>query len=72
MPGSPGGKPAGVACLHLSAGYRCLIYTSPERPAVCARFAAEPDACGQTREHAMVYLAELKRLTAAAMRDPCV
>ncbi len=63
IPGMPGGKPAGVRCLHLTDDYLCRIYDQPDRPAVCAALRPEPEMCGDSREHALAYLAELERLT---------
>ncbi len=54
LPGMPGGKPAGVACVNLDPeSYRCRIWESPEYPDVCHRFTAEPAACGSSRAEAM-------------------
>ncbi len=60
----PGGKPAGVACVQLTAELRCAIFGRPERPAVCAALRPAPDMCGATREHAMQWLRVLERQTA--------
>jgi Fe-S-cluster containining protein len=57
FPGHPQGKPAGVRCCHLDAALRCDLYGKPERPAVCASFAAEPLMCGGSRDEALVTLA---------------
>ena len=60
IPGMPGGKPAGVRCIHLLDDYRCAIYNTPEKPKVCSDFKAEPEFCGRTREEAiLIYLSEL-------------
>ena len=56
----PEGKPAGVACIHLSESYSCLIYDHPERPAVCEKFKADPDVCGTSREEALILLGFLE------------
>ncbi len=60
IPGMPEGKPAGVKCIHLTDDYRCAIFTHPDRPEVCARFLAEPEICGKTREEALQILFELE------------
>ena len=60
IPGMPGGKPAGVRCIHLTEDYRCAIFNSPERPGVCDRFKAEPEVCGESREDAMMILSSLE------------
>jgi Fe-S-cluster containining protein len=61
IPGMPGGKPAGVRCLHLLDDYRCALYYSPERPVVCGDFKAEPDFCGKSREEALQILYNLSK-----------
>ena len=43
------GKPAGVACVHLDAAYRCRLFGSPERPPCCSG-----------RDAALVWLAALE------------
>tara|TARA_R110000796_G_scaffold35700_2_gene91582 strand:- start:553 stop:738 length:186 start_codon:yes stop_codon:yes gene_type:complete len=60
----PNGKPAGVRCLHLQADRRCAIFHSPERPAVCAGFSAEPSVCGDSVEEAMQIISWLEDETA--------
>ena len=59
IPGMPGGKPAGVRCIHLTDDYRCDIYNDPAKPAVCSDFKAEPEFCGSNREEAMNILFKL-------------
>lgn len=63
IPGMPRGKPAGVRCVQLDAANRCLIFGKPERPAVCHSLKPLLEMCGESREHAMSYLARLDRLT---------
>jgi hypothetical protein len=48
----PGGKPAGVRCIHLLDGNICALFNHPSRPKVCDDFRAEPDFCGSTNEDA--------------------
>ncbi len=60
IPGMPSGKGSGVPCVHLDADYRCLIYSSPERPAVCANLLARFEMCGNTRDEALEYLTNLE------------
>jgi len=60
----PDGKPAGVRCVQLDAAGRCRLYGRPERPAVCAELAPAPDMCGDSRAHALAWLARLERATA--------
>ena len=69
IPGHPGGKPAGVRCVQLSADYHCLIYDDPRRPAVCIRFHASPETCGSSREEALRLLARLELETAPEADD---
>jgi hypothetical protein len=63
IPGMPGGKPAGVRCVQLTAANRCAIFGRPERPAVCGNLRAEPAMCGDDRSHAMRWLTELEAAT---------
>jgi len=63
IPGLPGGKPAGLRCIHLTSDLRCAIWGQPERPAVCAAFPFKADHCGASRNEALRLLAELERLT---------
>jgi hypothetical protein len=55
----PGGKPAGVRCIHLMDDYRCNIYNDKGYPPVCAGFNAEKEFCGNDREEAMRILYSL-------------
>jgi Fe-S-cluster containining protein len=57
IPGMPDGKPAGVRCIHLTPALRCGIFTSPDRPAVCAALMPEPEMCGRDRDEALATLA---------------
>ena len=63
LPGLPGGKPAGVACPHLDEALRCRLFGRPERPAVCGSLSPRPEMCGETREHALLFLAHLEHAT---------
>lgn len=60
----PGGKPAGVRCVQLDEEERCRLFGRPERPAVCASLAPQPQMCGTSRGEALAWLAQLDRLTA--------
>lgn len=62
----PNGKPAGVRCIQLADDMRCKIFGRPERPAFCAGLQPAADMCGASREHAMLWLADLERATAPA------
>jgi Fe-S-cluster containining protein len=59
IPGMPGGKSAGVRCIHLLENYECALYGKPERPKVCGDFLAEPEFCGNNREEALKILYSL-------------
>ncbi|TDU31574.1 hypothetical protein DFR24_0944 [Panacagrimonas perspica] len=63
IPGMPHGKPAGVPCVQLDEAGRCRIFGQPERPTVCSSLRPGPEMCGQTREHALHFLAQLESLT---------
>ena len=63
IPGMPEGKAAGVPCVNLDRKFRCRIFRSPERPAVCGSRRATPEMCGSCREEALAILTELERLT---------
>lgn len=63
IPGMPAGKPAGIRCVQLTEDHRCRLYGQPDRPAVCARLRPSEEMCGETREHALTWLAELERAT---------
>jgi len=58
------GKPAGVACVHLTADRRCALFGRPERPAVCVSLQPSREMCGDVREHALVWLRVLEQATA--------
>ncbi|MBI2307063.1 MAG: YkgJ family cysteine cluster protein [Rhodocyclales bacterium] len=64
LPGMPHGKPAGVRCVQLDADGRCRVFGRPERPAFCAGLQPSAEMCGETRDYAMVWLAQLERATA--------
>ncbi len=57
----PNGKPAGVACVHLSSNMRCLLFGDARRPDLCDAFGAEREFCGDNREQALVRLAQLEQ-----------
>ncbi|MBP5996800.1 MAG: YkgJ family cysteine cluster protein [Azonexus sp.] len=56
-------KPAGLPCRHLDLQLRCTIFGRPERPACCSGLQPAVDMCGESREHALHWLAELEALT---------
>jgi Fe-S-cluster containining protein len=64
IPGMPHGKPAGVRCVNLDEANRCGIFGRPDRPAFCAGLQPSAEMCGDSRQHALHWLASLERLTA--------
>jgi Fe-S-cluster containining protein len=64
IPGMPGGKPAGVRCVQLTADNRCAIFGRPDRPQVCNNLRPMPEMCGETADEALAYLQRLEELTA--------
>jgi len=60
IPGMPGGKPAGVQCIHLTEDFRCGIFGSADRPKVCDSFQAEELVCGKNRDEALEILSNLE------------
>lgn len=64
IPGMPGGKPAGVRCVQLTADNRCAIFGRPERPACCSGLQASAEMCGTDAPAALAWLARLEQATA--------
>lgn len=64
IPGMPDGKKAGEKCIHLDENMRCKIFHDPARPKVCGSLKPSREMCGNSRQEAMDFLAELERLTA--------
>ena len=60
MPGMLGGKPAGVACVHLTAEFACGIFGQPERPRFCGQFKAEVLFCGESQVQALELIAAVE------------
>jgi Fe-S-cluster containining protein len=60
IPGMPNGKPANTRCVQLDAQNLCIIFGKPERPAVCSAFTAQAYVCGESREEALILLAQLE------------
>lgn len=56
-------KPAGMPCMHLTAGFRCALFDRPERPECCSGLQPSPEMCGDTREQALAWLASLEAAT---------
>ena len=59
----PEGKLAMIPCIHLDADMRCLIFSSDDRPKVCASLKPSEEMCGKSRDEAMAYLTWLERET---------
>lgn len=60
LPGMPNGKPARIACIHLTADFACAIFGQPERPSFCGQFKAEALFCGESREQALELIAAVE------------
>ncbi|WP_159881475.1 YkgJ family cysteine cluster protein [Paenibacillus puerhi] len=63
IPGMPEGKPAGIPCLHLTAGNRCGLYGQPGRPEVCSSLRPSEDMCGSSDEEAYAILKMWEEMT---------
>jgi hypothetical protein len=59
----PGGKPAGVRCVQLTADNRCKLFGKPERPAVCTMLQPSEEMCGYSAPEALFYLTNLECAT---------
>ena len=57
------GKPAGEPCRHLGGDLRCRIFGRPERPSCCSGLQPSAEMCGNSRDHALRWLAELEAVT---------
>ncbi|KAA0077318.1 YkgJ family cysteine cluster protein [Trinickia soli] len=64
IPGMPDGKPAGVRCVQLGPDERCMIFGRADRPAVCGSLRPSEEMCGNSRDHAMVWLERMEAHTA--------
>jgi len=67
LPGMPDGKPAGVRCVQLDEELRCKVFGRTERPAFCGSLQPSAEMCGESREHALAWLADLERETGPAV-----
>lgn len=67
LPGMPHGKPAGVPCAQLLPDMRCAVFGKPERPAFCGGLQPDAQMCGNNREYAIAWLAQLERATAPVL-----
>jgi hypothetical protein len=63
IPGMPHGKPAGVRCAQLTDEDACALFGDPRRPAFCAGLEPSGEMCGDSRGHALAFLARLEALT---------
>jgi hypothetical protein len=63
LPGMPAGKAAGTACLHLTDDRRCALFGRAERPAFCRGLQPSREMCGDSRSHALAWLAALETAT---------
>jgi len=66
LPGMPHGKPAGVACLHLTQDLRCALFGRSERPGFCSSLGPEPEMCGENRTEALARITRLEEITRPA------
>ncbi|MGD9940377.1 MAG: YkgJ family cysteine cluster protein [Clostridia bacterium] len=66
LPGSPDGKPEGVACPHLDQDLRCLLFGYPERPDFCTSLQPSADMCGKSREEALSLITAMEKATKPA------
>ncbi len=57
----------GMRCVQLDNENRCKIFGQPERPAFCASLQPSIEMCHDTREQAMIWLANLERLTKSSI-----
>jgi Fe-S-cluster containining protein len=65
IPGMPHGKPAGIPCVQLDEHMRCRIFDSPARPPVCRNLKPSSEMCGDSRQYALSYLAQLELATSS-------
>lgn len=63
LPGMPQGKPAGLRCANLDGENRCVLFGRPERPGFCLGLQPSSEMCGEGREAALAWLADLETLT---------
>lgn len=63
IPGMPGGKEAGVRCIHLTSDHKCALFGKPERPPVCIGLSPSKEMCGESFAEAYSYLAFLEKAT---------
>jgi len=56
-------KPAGDACRFLDSELNCTIFGRPERPACCSGLQPSAEMCGDSRQHALIWLSHLEAIT---------
>lgn len=60
----PHGKPANVACPHLTSERRCALFGLPSRPKTCIGIQPQREMCGDSTDEAMATLLSWETLTA--------
>lgn len=63
LPGMPQGKPAGANCSQLTDDFSCKVFGKTERPSFCIGLQPSAEMCGNSREHALAWLAGLEHAT---------
>ena len=63
IPGMISGKPAGIACIQLDEAFLCKLFLHSDRPAICNRFRAQAEWCGDNREDALLRLSAWEKET---------
>ena len=66
IPGMQGGKPAGVACVHLNEQNLCGLFGKPERPRICSLFPPMPDTCGADGAEALALMTAMEKTTSSS------
>ena len=61
--GMPGGKPAGVPCVHLDLEKNCTLFGDVRRPDICKKYLPERQFCGDSVEKAFENLEILEKTT---------
>lgn len=59
----PAGKAAFTRCVQLTDDNSCLLFGSPERPAVCVSLQPGAEMCGEADEVAFARLTQMENLT---------
>jgi hypothetical protein len=59
----PDGKKAGQRCIQLNTDNLCKLFGLPERPALCDRFKADIEVCGNSNQQALENLIYLEQVT---------